>query len=712
MNLIYPPCCENCPKLDSAPHNCEGCENFDDYGRFLTNYLLQSQPMIIPSSLRQSNRQMLSNYWPQYRNQNYNYGSNTGSNLNQDFVPNPYYDFEENHANSQGNQNSNGQQSQMNVNVPIHLANNNSSQSFDDFMNSQRTTQDEQTKVITDQTQDNNLQNNEPKERIEITKTKIVHLNGCAYLADYYNNSTIKYSQLFDPYTMYYCILLYDVSFHETKNDIDCLLIEVCHVQYKNIRIFVNKEKIKNSNQCFRLLRDAGVVFSHKVKEKKLKEPLFDYIRSKTPNRINCKSMTGWDIQNKAFNQKGYDFFSYSELHIQKPQVMDKFIDFVPMNQEGVFAYFEEYREQFPNQKTRLLMALYPFVGLLHSLLKHCKNKVDFVLNLLPINEVITINYAHWFQIYNRNYLGLNDASDKYSNLKKAFANSADDVVILNALDYSGESAQSKKNKSKNCAEVIDKIPNGVSLIDCRDNNFAVVILSNSFYEGNCLRKTLQISYNEDVHQRFINFKAMETVLNGVVLYIENFFDYALSFLHPVIPGEKSVPSTFSAVYNLVKVILQFFGYSFTEMMGLPEEIDFQEWFSEDDDEGNTEQVRMMIRKMCLSFHACSKKDADEAKIYDKYCVYYDDEWVMIPCHLITSQMSHYADYINAAAFNATLQELKEANLLKAGPGETNYRKIQIAKQREAYYWFSRQWLTKYYEIDIVLKMEDALYDS
>ena len=123
----------------------------------------------------------------------------------------------------------------------------------------------------------------------------------------------------------------------------------------------------------------------------------------------------------------------------------------------------------------------------------------------------------------------------------------------------------------------------------------------------------------------------------------------------------------------------------------------------------NSVQMRLLLRFL---HHACSKKDADEAKIYDKYCVYYDDEWVMIPCHLITSQMSHYADYINAAAFNATLQELKEANLLKAGPGETNFRKIQIAKQREAYYWFSRQWLTKYYEIDIVLKMEDALYDS
>ena len=539
-----------------------------------------------------------------------------------------------------------------------------------------------------------------------------MHQNGCAYLADYYNNSTIKYYPLFDPYTMYYSILLYSVSFNETKKDVDCLLIAVCHTKYQNIRIFVNKEKITNSNQCFRLFRDAGVVFSHKIKDKKLKEPLFDYIRLDPINKITCKSMTGWDIQNKVFIHKGYNVFSNSKLHIQNPQVMDKSFDFVPMNQEAVFAYFTEYREQFPHQNTRLLMALYPFIGLLHSLLKHCGNKVDFVLNLLPINEVKTINYAHWFQIYNRNNFGLNDACDKYSNLKKVFANSADDVLILNALDYSGESAQSKKNKSKNCAEIIEKIPNGVSLIDSGDNNFAVVILSNSFYEGNCLRKTLQISYNDDVHQRFFHFKAMETVFSGVVGYIQQYFDSALSFLHPVIPGEKSVPSTFSAVYNLVSEIFRFYGYSFTEMMSLPDEIDFPDWFSEDDDEGKTEQVRMMIRKMCLSFHACSKIDADKAKITDKNCVFYDDEWIMIPCHIITSQMSNYSDYINAASFNSALQELKEANLLKAGSGETNYRKIQIAKQREAYYWFSRQWLTKYYEIDIVQKMEDALYDS
>ena len=152
MNVMHPPCCENCPKLNSAPHNCENCENYDDYSRFLYRSMNQPQTIFNINCSGQSDYQVFSNSWIQSRNQNNIYGSNTGSNMNQDFVPNPYLEYLEKQAKTQGNQNNYGQESQIAVKAPIPLSNTNNSQPVNAAINNQGTTQEEQLIVIPPQT--------------------------------------------------------------------------------------------------------------------------------------------------------------------------------------------------------------------------------------------------------------------------------------------------------------------------------------------------------------------------------------------------------------------------------------------------------------------------------------------------------------------------------------------------------------------------------
>ena len=102
----------------------------------------------------QSDYQVFSNSWIQSRNQNNIYGSNTGSNMNQDFVPNPYLEYLEKQAKTQGNQNNYGQEFQIALNAPIPLSNTNNSQPVNAAINNQGTSQEEQIIVIPPQTQE------------------------------------------------------------------------------------------------------------------------------------------------------------------------------------------------------------------------------------------------------------------------------------------------------------------------------------------------------------------------------------------------------------------------------------------------------------------------------------------------------------------------------------------------------------------------------
>lgn len=525
---------------------------------------------------------------------------------------------------------------------------------------------------------------------------------GIMVIAQYYNNGPVDYFYLFEPHQGLGEIITYDMQPKELPLSHDYITIEIKTCTANGpLHFYARKDKLMSADFCYDLFIHYHIIFNPAVKTTVLKKALKSFLIQSTNNTFAPKMLSGWLPSSWKFfsaeNCRLEGFFTAAEA-----PVLNKSFENIEVTKESLDAYFAELRAQFPEPEVRLLIALLPMMGLTSSLLAEYDKAINFATALIPVDGVSTEVITSWLQIYNRTITEIVDGSLVLNKLKKAFASRCDDVVLVDLMDYPGQSAYDKKKKAANASFIINRVASGLP-ISRVSTNIVTVLLSSSFVDGDCLQMPITITFNATVHRQFLNTKSIETVFTGLVRSIETHETEVRELLQTHYNEDPRVDCLQTAL-SVAEYFFEKISFNLLKELEIPEDFDPSNWFVEEGESGHAvlETFRKCIRQMSAGFTACAVNDAKE---FNEKFVYFDSDFLYFSCEFLKRK---FREVSQTQLLQRALLLLKDRNKLFPGSGGSNYRKKVLASERHSFYTIRRSFFTQPGEADILALMKEV----
>lgn len=254
---------------------------------------------------------------------------------------------------------------------------------------------------------------------------------------------------------------------------------------------------------------------------------LFDFFAvqiEQTKRKIQVPVLAGWN-GNDFLHKGNYKFHSGTEF--PDLSVLKKEFPNVVLTREIIEIYFEEIGK-INKWKNRLLIALYPFAGIMSSIFNSLGEAIDFCINFVEIGCIDRKRICSWLKIFNRNCMLPYNLDISNSDLEKLIMDANDEVLICDA-NWQDEISNYKKDKIK---KYVKKIINSMKRQGnlCGNKEFDSSF-SCAFFSGQKVLKrgVLNIWADEELCQKedvnsfaYLEKQVMESVLNDFVIYAKS----------------------------------------------------------------------------------------------------------------------------------------------------------------------------------------------
>lgn len=350
-----------------------------------------------------------------------------------------------------------------------------------------------------------------------------------------------------------------------------------------------------------------------------------------TENRLTVPVLAGW--HNGDFLHAGNFMFKKTTDFPSIP-VLEKDFPNVVFTEEIVQVYFQELQKIF-RWKERLLITLYPFVGILSSIFDEMHVQVDISLNFVEIDPIDRKVICSWLKIFNRRILLPRSLDLKETELRHLIARSNDEVLIFDATEEAGETDYHRRKLKKNIAAVIAGMRHQGNVTEEKrlHGSFACAFFSNDrILEAGVQNIMVDHEFYKDDERNviFVEHQAMEAVLSDFVSYVKRDMEKIWNMIMKNRRGEENDDHIFASVYGILKGYWDKKGVDFHEMLKIPTVIEWADilGLNKYDDEDLVETFIMSVRKKIGLFYAIEKKREGDFK---QGAIFYSPDYIWIP---------------------------------------------------------------------------------
>ena len=350
-----------------------------------------------------------------------------------------------------------------------------------------------------------------------------------------------------------------------------------------------------------------------------------------TDNRLTVPVLAGW--HNGDFLHAGNFMFKKTTDFPPIPVLEEEFPDVI-FTEEIVQIYFQELRK-ISRWKERLLITLYPFVGILSSVFDEMHAQVDICLNFVEIDPMDRKIVCSWLKIFNRRTLLPRSLDMKETELRRLITGTNDELLIFDATSEAHETDYHRRKIKKNVAAIIAGMKHQGNVTEEKrlHGSYACAFFSNDrILEAGVQNIMVDHEFYKHDWQNiiFIEHQAMEAVLSDFVSYVKKDMEKIWNVIMKNRRREENNDHIFTSVYEIVKGYWDEKGVDFHEMLKIPPVIEWADILgrNEYDDEELIEIFIMSVRKKIGSFYAIEKKREGDFK---QGAIFYSPDYIWIP---------------------------------------------------------------------------------
>ena len=456
-----------------------------------------------------------------------------------------------------------------------------------------------------------------------------------------------------------------------------------------SIYIIGNCEKLspKYLYDCFLL---SGIRFSLQIPKKEVADALYEEL---APGIISCVSemqlcaLQGW--YRKKFNSYSHDGIICEECLPLLP-LQKKTFPSVILDKEKINQYFCKLRK-ISDMRARVTIALYPFAGILNSILQKQEINCSFYINFIVDDMALKKKICWFLQIFSRENLEpiSLDISDK--QLKTLLEEMNDEVLITDSC-LPGQSKYTQSKIGRNL-EWVGNICSGRTIWSGERKLLLCAVLANISFDYVYGSNVLNIFLRQAEWQNItMNPEIMEAVFCSFVSYVERHYDQVIQKIET--EKRNFGCEMFPIVLKLVEGFWQEIKLDFCTELDVPRNFDVTNMLEEEQREEDFADISIKLIREAIKDQGIVSKQ--KAKSCDN--MVYNDHYLWISTiffkELLQSQ--------NMARYEARfLAEMKGEEILITDK-EGYSRKLQIDGNRREFYQFSRERLSPAGLVDIV----------
>lgn len=401
----------------------------------------------------------------------------------------------------------------------------------------------------------------------------------------------------------------------------------------QDVWITGSKRKLKPSRLFESFVESAGE-FLPGVSHALIGNLLYDHFANQIIQAENCFTVTvhaGWN--NGKFLHRDNFLFRKNKDFSNLP-VMKKRFSELPLKREHIHIYFEELRNIY-DWKNRIIIALYPFVGILASVVNSFGCPVNFCINFVEMNADLRKRICSWLKVFGRDYLGTNSLDINKSDLEKMLYESNDEVLIFDANYTELDSIYAKNKIKNNVIKIIRtmKKQGNYGREKRNETSFACVFFS----EGKILEEGViniwadhNLCQNRMHNLKFLESKTMEAILSDFVCYVTKNLEEIWGKIIRKGNEDEEKYRLLVAVYAIYRHYWEAKGVEIWKVLKLPESICWNQVtgdFTCDENE-ILEEFVVAVRKNISKYYAVEKK---KMAPYRQDAVYFSDDFIWIP---------------------------------------------------------------------------------
>lgn len=528
------------------------------------------------------------------------------------------------------------------------------------------------------------------KDKKTLTQEYLAEGNGTLCVIRCYSNGTSETVNIFN-------------SFYGELKVFECVFEKI----YREQRVFLimggrsllAAGKIEKLSEAYlyRKFVEAGVSFNVQISKSRLRSLLYQFFAPGILNnasKISVFERAGWhgSKYRTAVDMNFAHLKDFPELPIFRKQFQD-------------YAEQPDWKEYFrffhyvQDKKVRLILSVFPVLGLLNTILKQAGFPVALILNFVlqePLDYQLVGVFLKTFE-REQNILISLDVSK--GDLAESLMTSNDEVLVFDAVNSWEENYYQRKKMEERAEALISKVVTSGP----RDLNVAVAILSRFRI---CRPDTLNILLNLEVFDRendrlWMEYRNHEDLIqlffSRFIQAVEQSLDEVYREIRQVLQKQENQQAKIlDLLYRLANWFWEKHGIDYNHAMDLGSKPEFTDWLEEEmlDVQDLQEQLIRVVRRGMRDYHLVEVMVDVQTRADN---IYYDAAYVWIPVEIFSmilskSGLSSKKIYL--------LQAAKEARIIETDKMGFSRRK-QIAGKRFETIQFHREALSKLGMADI-----------
>lgn len=531
------------------------------------------------------------------------------------------------------------------------------------------------------------------KARRKLSGSRLAVLqDGQIYRVDFYDDGDQAVNPFFSNVVGRWNV--YRVQMEDGSQNLFCINFPACSLW------LVGEVKKVSGRYLYERFIENGIVFAPNVTNSLICRLLFETFAPlilRTTDVVKVVARPGWQngVYWHAGNFAQIELRDFVELPVMRNRLLQK-----TLSAEQARQYFEKMR-CISDLKIRVPIMLYPFMGVLGSLLLDAGVRISFYLNFIRLNSLPAEGICGCFQVLNRERLLTFNPDITQQEMDKKIASLGDEVLIAD-FATPGMVSEYKQRKMADSIRHVGNVMTGRSNLPGTDHMIqtALVAVSAGYVEE---RNVMNIPLTKDMNEIF-RYWQTEEAKDIMTAVISEFVEFVQKTVRtgkmPWLKQIQNVNEKFACLRYTLDVVVQFwkiFDIDFCREAGILQDCSMDEMFA-DEEYGLPDLLSGFVEVMRRQAHGIKFEDRNCAMAWGDHTVFVDDDWLYVTPDLI-------AEIIDANGLKRQLSQIllelkKEGFLLTDCDGLT--KKIQIGGDRRHVYVIRREAFNRPGLIDIV----------
>lgn len=505
---------------------------------------------------------------------------------------------------------------------------------------------------------------------------------------DYYDNGTTSCN----PFIMNAVgeIKVYDLQLMH-YNNLDYFLIQIG----KEFFVIGDRRKLSPTN-LYRSFISAGVFFNQKFTQAQVGELLYHFfapIIANPTNTLNMSSLAGWYEGEYYFKD---NFYLGHEIHLCRLPVAQKELETQLLQKNDIGNYLNHIA-CIKDDKAKILLILFPFIGIISSLLAEQKIKNRYSINLVLSEKIDLSCICDLLQVLDRQQLIPFSSDVTYKTLLEKVRNTKDETLIVEVMGHM-KTSQYITQKKESCKETLADAYACYKSLNTEINPSVLVMLSDNIFVTETI---CNIILDDDT----FDWEEAERITREKSVMAKVFFSF-ISFVtnnyltvKELISGTKSDSdvAAFIATWSVLKAFWKSYDIEMAEIFGTFSIENISDIIEEKimlDAKDLVDAFINSIRKGVRKYSFVTKK---EAKNSDNEIIF-DEEFLWFPVNTLRA-ITRAGGFLDN--LTPILLELRAIGIAVCD-NKSVTKKLQIAGVRKPYYQLKRAFFNKAGYVDIV----------